>query len=90
MPHVLRLDGVVDYDSDLVERIEAGELLAAGSSEEVEIRALGVHAVEGLRAALAELGHDVPSWHLDQVLWERGGGARYKAVPRHRSRSVFY
>ena len=49
-----------------------------------------MHAVEELRAALAELGHDVPSWQLDQVLWERGAGPRYKAEPRHRARSVFY
>jgi hypothetical protein len=46
--------------------------------------------VESLRTALAELGRDVPSWHLDQVLWRRGAGARYKAEPRHRARSVFY
>ena len=90
VPHVLRIDGVLSFDDDLVARIEHGELLRAGSPEEVEIRALGVHAVERLRAALAELGRDVPSWQLDQVLWERGAGARYKAEPRHRARSVFY
>ncbi len=90
VPHVLRLDGVLAYDDELVERIDHGELLAAGSAEEIEIRALGVHAVEGLRAALSDLGREVPSWHLDQVLWTRGGGPRYKAVPRHRTRSVFY
>jgi hypothetical protein len=90
VPHVLRLDGVLTYDEDLIARIEAGELLVAGSPEEVEIRAVGVHAVEQVRAALAERGRLVPSWHLDQVLWRRGGGAAYKAVPRHRARSVFY
>lgn len=90
VPHVLRIDGLLAYDDDLVERIDAGELLAAGSPEEVEIRAVGVHAVEQLRAALGHLGRDVPSWRLDQVLWERGAGPRYKAVPRHRARSVFY
>jgi hypothetical protein len=90
VPHVLRIDGVTAYDEDLLDRIDRGELLRAGSPEEVEIRAVGVHAVEGLRAALAELGHDVPSWHLDEVLWERGGNPRYKEIPRHRARSVFY
>jgi hypothetical protein len=90
VPHVLRLDGVLLYDSDLARRIQAGELLEAGSPEEVEIRAVGVHAVEELRASLAGDGHDVPSWHLDEVLWRRGGAARYKAEPRHRARSTFY
>jgi hypothetical protein len=90
VPHVLRVDGVLAYDDHLLDRIEAGELLVAGSPEEVEIRALGVHAVECLRTALVDKGHDVPSWHLDQVLWQRGGGPRYKDQPRHRARSVFY
>ena len=90
VPHVLRLDGVLAYDGELVDRIGRGELLVAGSEEEIEIRALGVHAVERLRAALAERGVDVPSWYIDQVLWERGAGAGYKSVPRHRARSVFY
>ncbi len=90
VPHVLRVDGVLGYGDELLARIDRGELLVAGSPEEVEIRALGVHAVEAVRAELAELGHDVPSWRLDQVLWERGGRARYKALPRHRARSVFY
>jgi hypothetical protein len=90
VPHVLRLDGVLVYDDDLLDRIDRGELLVAGSPEEVEIRAVAVHAVEAVRTALAATGEDVPSWRLDQVLWERGGGPRYKAVPRHRARSVFY
>jgi hypothetical protein len=90
VPHVLRVDGVLAYEDHLLDRIEAGELLVAGSPEEVEIRALGVHAVECLRTALVDKGHDVPSWHLDQVLWQRGGGPRYKDQPRHRARSVFY
>ena len=84
-------DAGENENSDTVSvTIEHGELLRAGSPEEVEIRALGVHAVEGLRTALAELGRDVPPWQLDQVLWERGARPRYKAEPRHRARSVFY
>jgi hypothetical protein len=90
VPHVLRLDGVLEHSATLLARIDAGELLAPGSPEEVEIRAVGLHAVELVRRALADQGHLVPSWHLDQVLWTRGGGAAYKAAPRHRARSPFY
>jgi len=90
VPHVLRVDGVLRVDPDLVARIDREELLAAGSEEEVEIRAAGVHAVELLRAALRTEGHDVRSSRLDEVLWRRGGGPRYKAVARHRCRTVFY
>ena len=51
VPHVLRLDGVLWFDPELVARIERGELIEHGSPEEVEIRACAVHAVELLVAA---------------------------------------
>jgi len=44
VPHVLRLDGVLAFDPDLVDRIDREELIAHGSPEEVEIRACAVHA----------------------------------------------
>ena len=86
VPHVLRLDGVLRVDPDLVERIERGELLEHDSPEEVELRACAVEAVERLVAAHgATTAADV-----DNVLWHRGGGARYKAHPRHRARTTAY
>lgn len=90
VPHVLRLDGVLWYDPALAASIDAGEPVPAGSEAEVQIRAAGVHAVELLRVALAAGGRAVRSSDLDAFLWRRGGGARYKAVPRHRTRSTFY
>ena len=51
VPHVLRLDGVLEFDEWLVGRIDAGCLLEHGSPEEVEIRACALHAVELLVAA---------------------------------------
>jgi hypothetical protein len=90
VPHVLRVDGVLRYDADLAATIDAGQPLAPGSGAEVEIRACGVYAVELLRRALAERGIDRRSSELDQTLWRRGGAPPYKALPRHRTRSVFY
>ena len=90
VPHVLRLDGVLRFDPDLVARIEVEEQLAPGSTEAVEIRVVGLHAVELLRAELARKGHDVPSWHLDMVLCRRGWQPAYKAHPRHCSRPPYY
>jgi hypothetical protein len=85
VPHVLRVDGVLRYDPELAARIDAGELLDAGSPEEVEIRACAVHAGELIAARLG-----VPPRTLDAWLWDRGQAPRYKARPRHRTRTVFY
>src|SRR5439155_24299803 len=46
VPHVLRVDGILRYDPELLERINREELIAAGSREEQEIRACALHAVE--------------------------------------------
>ena len=90
VPHVLRLEGVLAYDERLSARIESGALLDAGSQPEVEIRACGVHAVELLAAALGARGRAVTPAELDARLWRRGGRYRYKAVPRHRTRTTAY
>ena len=90
VPHVLRLDGVLGFDDELVARIEAEDLLAPGSTEEVEIRAVAVEAAERMVGHLRSLGHPATAMGLDQVLWQRGGGPTYKARPRHRSRSTAY
>jgi hypothetical protein len=84
VPHVLRVDGVLVYEPELAARIDAGELLPPGD-EEREIRGCAVHACGLLSARLG-----VPARLLDTALWNKGQGPRYKAVPRHRTRTVFY
>lgn len=86
VPHVLRLDGLLEFAPRLVERIERGELIEHGSPEEVEIRACALHAVELLVAARP----GTTAAELDQILWLRGQGERYKSRPRHRSRCTAY
>ncbi|CAN5666893.1 hypothetical protein BH10ACT1_BH10ACT1_21690 [soil metagenome] len=90
VPHVLRVDGVLRFDPELVDRIDREVLLVPGSAEEVEIRAVAVHAAELLVGQLRQDGHPATAMGLDQVLWSRGGGRRYKARPRHRSRTTAY
>lgn len=92
VPHVLHLDGVLRFDEDLVGRIQTGQLIAPGSPEEVEIRALALHAVERLVTSLreSERGAQVTAQNLDVRLWNRGQDPSYKAQPRHRTRTVFY
>lgn len=90
VPHVLRVDGAVRYESSLADRIDAGEPIPAGSPEEVEIRASAVHAVELLVAEATSRGHEMNAMTLDHLLWNRGQGRRYKSRPRHRARTVYY
>jgi hypothetical protein len=89
VPHVLRLDGVLRFDPELVARIEREELIRHGSPEEVEIRACAVHAVELLVAASPPASR-LSAAALDQLLWQRGQQPRYKGSPRHRSRCTAY
>jgi hypothetical protein len=84
VPHVLRVDGVLRYEDGLAARIDSGELLEPGE-QETEIRACAVQACELIAARLG-----VPPRTLDVWLWNRGQGQRYKALPRHRTRSVYY
>jgi Potential Queuosine, Q, salvage protein family len=86
VPHVLRLDGILAFEHELVERIDRGEVIEHDSPEEVEIRACAVHAVE-LIVATRE---DTYAAQIDELLWNRGRGARYKDAPRHRSRTTAY
>jgi hypothetical protein len=86
VPHVLRLDGVLGFEPELAERIEHEQLIDHGSPEEVEIRGCAVHAVELLVTAHG----NTTAATVDSALWDRGVGARYKAVPRHRARCTAY
>jgi hypothetical protein len=84
VPHVLRVDGVLRYDERLAAHIDAGQLLEPGEQER-EIRACAVHACELIAARTG-----TPPRVLDMWLWNRGQAPRYKAIPRHRTRTVFY
>jgi hypothetical protein len=84
VPHVLRCDGVLVYDNRLAAHIDAGRLLRLGPQER-EIRGCAVHACALIAERTGMTERDV-----DNALWTRGGEPRYKAVPRHRCRTIFY
>jgi hypothetical protein len=84
VPHVLRVDGVLLYDERLAAHIDAGRLLRPGPQER-EIRACAVHA-----CALIAQRTGMTERDIDNALWTRGGAPRYKALPRHRCRTIFY
>ena len=86
--------GVLEYDADLARRVRAREEIASGSEEEVEIRALTVHAVEVILEEMREAFEDkalVPkSIELDWFLWREGENRREVSDPHHRALTVFY
>lgn len=90
VPHVLRLDGILEVDDGLAQRIADGVLIPAGSEEEIELRATAIFAVEEMVAALARAGKKTTAVRIDYLLWNRGQSPVIKAHPRHRTRTTFY
>ena len=94
VPHVLRLNDVVEFDREILAAIDEGRDIPVGGQAEVEIRACAVHAVELLADAIrnrpTDPRPDLLVGDLDNVLWNTGSEPQYKAVARHRSRCVFY
>lgn len=90
VPHVLHVDGILAYAPGLAHRIERGERLEAGSPEEIEVRAVSLHAVERMVAALRAEGVPVLARDLDIALWNRGQAPRYRGVARHRTLTTAY
>lgn len=86
VPHVLRMDGILEYAPELVARIDAGAFIPAGSEEEIEIRCCGAEAVERLAALKGLRVVD-----LDHILWHRSvEDPKYQAVFAHRTLTRFY
>jgi len=90
VPHVLRMLGVLEVDPLLAAKIEAGQQIASGSEEEVELRAVALHAVERLVASCRRRGWSTRPSRLDLLLWSRGQSPKLKAHPRHRTRCTYY
>ena len=84
VPHVLRCDGVLVYDERLAAHIDSGRRLRPGPQER-EIRACAVHACALLAQRTGMTERDI-----DNALWTRGGAPEYKALPRHRCRTIYY
>ena len=89
LPQVLRHYNVLEYHAGLAERVDAGSELAAGSVEEIEIRACTIWACELLRRALLQHGCSMTNVDIDQRLWLLGqNGAAMR--PYHRTRTIYY
>ena len=90
VPHVLWVDKVLEYDDDLVRRIAEGREIKSGSREEIELRAVTLHAVEEMVAVLRKNGVYTTARNLDIILWNGGQADSYQHTPSHRTRTSFY
>jgi len=90
LPQVLRHLGILRYENGLAERVDNGQLIEAGSAQEVEIRANTIWAVEWIRQALDEKGKRMTASQIDWMLWSLGQDNTYRAKPYHRTLTVFY
>lgn len=86
LPQYLRHVGILVLDPQLTDRIERRDELAAGSAEEVELRAATVWASELIRQAL---GGAVPVWKIDFLLWKHSHDPEVTSA-HHRTRTVYY
>jgi hypothetical protein len=90
LPQILRAWQVLRYAPDLARRIDGKVQLAAGSPEEVEIRAATLWAVEFLRQELAVRGRALWSIQVDWILWHASQERSPALLPYHRVRTVYY
>ncbi len=88
LPQLLRAAGVLRYSPALAAKVDNEEWLAAGSPEEVEIRAATIVAVELLRDALARRGRRLLPLELDWLLWHASQDR--EMAPHHRTLTTSY
>lgn len=93
VPQLLLHLGILEYSSSLLEVLFNRELLEAGSSMEVEIRAASVMAIEAIKDEIkVTFGEDlVPmSIQLDWWLWEKAEFGYLDDALQHRTLTLFY
>jgi hypothetical protein len=90
LPQALRELGILRYDEALSMRVDEGLPIVSGSTEEVEIRACTVWAVELIRRALKRFGKGLRACEIDSVLWNMAQEPTFKKRPYHRTLTVFY
>jgi hypothetical protein len=61
-----------------------------GSDEEIEIRAMTIHAVEALKKTLLKMGREASSVEIDSWVWQLGQLDLFRRRPYHRCRTIFY
>jgi hypothetical protein len=90
LPQALRHLGILHYDDELAQRVDRMVPIAAGSREEIEIRANTIAAVDMIREELMSLGRPLRAFEVDWVLWNLGQQEEFTSRPHHRTVTIFY
>jgi hypothetical protein len=90
VPQLLRKYGVLEYASGLEEKIDNLIEVVNESSEEVEIRAATIWAVEQVTQFVRQRVPSVRAIDINHVLWLRGQKKSPKDKPYHRTRTIWY
>jgi arginase family enzyme len=91
VPQILCHMGILKYSSKLYDTVVREEEIPFGSTEEVEIRAATVIAVEKIRKRLQEVKSiNILSIEVDWLLWNWGEKIKDTIIPHHRTLTVYY
>ena len=90
LPQILRAWDILKYAPTLARKVDAQIELAAGSPDEIEIRAAMLWAVEWLREALAKRERHLWSIQVDWILWQASQEKLKGMKPYHRVRTSYY
>jgi hypothetical protein len=90
VPVGLRLNGILEYDADLEERIVAGEIIDRDSDEEIEIRAHTLYATALLTDAINERRPADRRIVIPQVDYRLWSAYHATSWPHHLTRTVMY
>ena len=90
VPQVLRKHGIIEYSSDLQDRIDNLVEIKPGSYEEVEIRAMTIWAVERLVHYVKKRTPTLNAININHILWHMGQEKSPNDKPYHRTRTIWY
>ncbi|MBI2109428.1 MAG: hypothetical protein HYT93_04645 [Parcubacteria group bacterium] len=90
LPQSLRKLGILTYATELEKKIDTFVQIPHGSSEEVEIRANTIWAVEKMKTELGKNGKQTPSIGINDHLWLMGQTKNPNDKPYHRTLTTAY
>lgn len=91
LPQLLRYKQILEYDESLALDIDNKKPIEAGGSDEVEIRAATIVAIELVRASLAEAKVLTTAAEIDSKLWSMTQKLKKDDLkPYHRCLTPFY